>query len=73
MGENPEKVDFPVILAAQLLFVFFVLREEFAFLFLEQRLYWQRFREAEGEASPQSPLAGALLLKKGKKREKKKK
>jgi hypothetical protein len=31
----------------------------------------QRFREAEGEASPQSPPAGALLLKK--KEEKKKK
>ena len=27
------QADFPVILAAQLLFVFFVLREEFAFLF----------------------------------------
>ena len=33
----------------------------------------KRFREAEGEASPQSPPAGALLLKKKKKEKKKKK
>ena len=33
----------------------------------------QRFREAEGEASPQSPPAGALLLKKGGKKRGKKK
>ena len=32
----------------------------------------KRFREAEGEASPQSPPAGALLLKKKEKKEKKK-
>ena len=33
----------------------------------------QRFREAEGEASPQSPPAGALLLLLQKKEKKKKK
>ena len=32
-GSTSCQADFPVILAAQLLFVFFVLREEFAFLF----------------------------------------
>ena len=32
----------------------------------------QRFREAEGEASPQSPPAGALLLKKKKEKKEKK-
>ena len=30
---HQSRADFPVILAAQLLFVFFVRREEFAFLF----------------------------------------
>ena len=33
----------------------------------------QPFREAEGEASPQSPPAGALLLKEGEKKKEKEK
>ena len=53
----------------------FVLREEFAFLFQtfsRSDPLRQRFRGAEGESSPQSPPAGAFLLKKrkrGKRRE----
>ena len=49
----------------------FVLREEFAFLFQtfsRSDPLRQRFRGAEGESSPQSPPAGAFLLKKRKRK-----
>ena len=52
--------DFPVILAAQLLFVFFVLREEFAFLF-------QTFSRSDPPGK--APLTrGRYVLKKEKKK-----
>ena len=59
------RADFPVILAAQLLFVFFVLREEFAFLF-------QTFSRSDPPGK--APLTrGCYVLKKEKEKRKKEK
>ena len=58
---HQSRADFPVILAAQLLFVFFVRREEFAFLF-------QTFSRSDPPGKAPLTRGRYVLKKRGKKK-----